>query len=88
MSKRLPQKENKSNPARSISGAIGGPSTGHGMNYQIDYGVFKTLDLISRALSAPHKPWAIRIEPRAVSQGALTRWDIGFEPPENLLKQN
>jgi tetratricopeptide (TPR) repeat protein len=56
------------------------------MNYQINYAVFKSLDLMSRALSAPHKPWAVRLEPRAVSGGSLTRWDIGIEPPEKFAE--
>ena len=86
MSKGLLKNKSKSKSPQSISGATGGPSTGHGMNYQINYGVFKALDLMSRALSAPHKPWAIRIEPRAISGGILTRWDLGIEPPEKFAE--
>jgi hypothetical protein len=70
----------------SESGATGGASTNRGLIYQFDYGVFKTLDLICHALSAPHKRWAIRIEPRAASKGSLTRWDLGTEPPEKYFE--
>jgi integrase len=50
------------------------------MNYQLDYAVLKTLGLISRYLSAPHKNWAIRVEPRAGSATAATQWDLGADP--------
>ena len=70
MAKRLPQAADKVKGAQSVSGATGGPSTGHGMNYQIDYAVYRALDVISRSLGAPHKQWTIRIEPRAVSKEA------------------
>ena len=66
---------------------MGGPSTGAGMNYQIDYDVHRALDVISRSLSAPHKQWAIRIEPRAVSKEALIRWDLAIDSPEELLSE-
>jgi len=86
MAKRLPQAADKVKGAQSVSGATGGPSTGHGMNYQIDYAVYRALDVISRSLGAPHKQWTIRIEPRAVSKEALTRWDLAIDPPEELIE--
>ena len=43
------------------------------MNYEIDYAVLKVLDLLSRYLSAPHKGWAIGVEPRAASPSSIRR---------------
>ena len=56
------------------------------MNYQTKYGVFVTLDLISRALNAPHKLWTIRIEPRSVEGSVPTAWDLGFDLPDSLVE--
>jgi len=86
MAKRLPKAANKVKGSPNVSGATGGPSTGHGMNYQIDYAVYRALDMISRSLCAPHKLWTIRIEPRAVSSEVLTRWDLAIDPPEELIE--
>jgi hypothetical protein len=86
MAKRLPKAANQVQGSPSVSGATGGPSTGHGMNYQIDYAVYRALDVISRSLCAPYKQWTIRIEPRAVSKEALTRWDLAIDPPEELIE--
>jgi tetratricopeptide (TPR) repeat protein len=72
--------------ARGVPGAVGGPSTGRGMNYQIDYAVLKAIDLIARYLCAPHKGWAIRIEPRAGRHAAATQWDLGIDPPGSLVE--
>ena len=47
----------------SASGAVGGPGTGAGLNYQIDLAIEETLDCISRALCAPHRVWEVKLEP-------------------------
>src|SRR5438132_1698392 len=86
MAKRVPKAAHKVQGSPSVSGATGGPSTGHGMNYQIDYAVYRALDVISRSLWAPHKQWTIRIEPRAVSPEGFTRWDLAIDPPEELIE--
>jgi hypothetical protein len=86
MARKSSHKPNLSSTPKSISGAVGGPSTGRGLNYQVNYSIFRTIDFISRALCAPHKVWMIRIEPRAPSQGKLTRWDISTEPPEKYFE--
>src|SRR5690348_9560573 len=71
--------------AHGVPGAVGGPSTGRGVNYQIHYAVLKALDLISRSLCVPHKGWAIRVEPRAGVGAGATQWDLGIEPPGSLV---
>jgi len=68
------------------SGARGGPSTGHGLNYQIDFATRDTLDYMSRALCAPHRIWEVRIEPRVTTSDELTSWDIGFNPDDSLFE--
>lgn len=68
------------------SGARGGPSTGHGLNYQIDFAIRDTLDYMSRALCAPHRIWEVRIEPRVTTSAELTSWDIGFDPDDSLFE--
>lgn len=65
-----------------MSGAVGGPSTGHGMAYQVDYAVWQALNLISDALCSYQKGLQIVIEPRAISETGITRWDIGLQPED------
>src|SRR5690348_19107 len=76
----------RSKPARGLPGAVGGPGTGRGMNFQTDYVVLKARDLISRRLTSPQKYRAIRIEPRVGRQGSATQWDLGIDPPGSLIE--
>lgn len=67
------------------SGATGGPSTGHGVSYQIQYSILRALEMISRQLAIPTKHYSILIEPRATDAGGgVTRWDIGELPSKNF----
>src|SRR4051812_42544306 len=75
-----------SRPAHRTPGAVGGPSTGRGLNYQLYYAVLKSLALISHSLCIPHHKWAIRIEPRAGSGSGTTQWDLGIDPPASLIE--
>jgi tetratricopeptide (TPR) repeat protein len=68
------------------SGAVGGPSTAHGIGYQVDYAIWRSLDLISRALAVPHKNWTIRMEPRVVEGEEPTCWDVGINSPDALFE--
>lgn len=70
----------------SASGAKGGPSTGHGLNYQIDLAIELTLDYMFRSLGAPHKSWNVRIEPRIAGSDGLVAWDFGFEPDDEWFE--
>lgn len=68
--------------SRSISHALGGPSTSRGRDYQIDYAVYRALRLIIGHFAAPHKHAGIALEPRVVdaATGAVSAWDILTEP--------
>ncbi|HEY0152687.1 MAG TPA: hypothetical protein VGB92_11875 [Longimicrobium sp.] len=70
---------------KQVSGAVGGPATGMGMNYQMRYALVRLLDLISRALAAPLSNASVRMERRAVAGNNVTRWDIGIETNPALL---
>jgi tetratricopeptide (TPR) repeat protein len=80
----LPKKTSKSSKTvtsdRIPSGAAGGPSTGRGMNYQIEYATLLALDLIVKALSSPLKNWKLSFEPRDVGLFGVTCWDLGVQP--------
>lgn len=84
----MASRSNKKTLARkaSASGAKGGPSTGHGLNYQIDLVIQHTLEYMSRGLYAPHRDWTVRIEPRVVGPHDLVAWDFGFDPDENSFE--
>ena len=71
---------------RAISGAVGGPSTGAGLNYQINYAVLRALRLFPEVLTFPLRNPYIRVEPRAITDGEVTRWDLGFEDPWELAE--
>jgi tetratricopeptide (TPR) repeat protein len=81
MTKRSAKKGSAKRP--STSGAKGGPSTGHGLNYQIDLAIQHTLEFISRGLDAPHRDWTVKIEPRVVGPHSLIAWDLSFDPDQN-----
>lgn len=68
------------------SGAVGGPSTGAGLNYQIDYAVFRLLQLFPQVLSFPVLNHSVRIEPRVPLKDADIRWDLGFDEPKELAE--
>jgi hypothetical protein len=80
-----PRNEKQKKRNLPVSGAVGGPATGHGIKYQIDYAVRQALELISRALSAPHIPWVIWMEPRVI-ETHTTKWDLGTEPPSVFIE--
>ncbi len=79
-----PKKSSTASPAK--SGAVGGPSTGHGVAYQIDYAVFLALEAMSQCLAIPTKQWLVRVEPRAFDLYGITRWDFGISPPDCLFE--
>ena len=69
-----------------VSGAVGGPSTGHGMNYQNLYAVLRALDLIDRCLATPYRAFTISIEPRTPFDGKPTAWDIRTQPDDSFYE--
>jgi len=56
--------EPKKNAEPVVSGAVSGPSTGAGLNYQINYALLRVLRLFPEVLSFPIRNPFIRIEPR------------------------
>jgi hypothetical protein len=86
MPERLMQKIKAGKHSRSASGAVGGPATGHGINYQINYGVFRALDLMLKVLSEPLSSPDICIEPRILSERGATKWDLEINPPGSLVE--
>lgn len=70
---------------KSESGLIGGPSTFRGVTYEVDLGVYLSLEQISLSLADPFTPRTITMEPRT-STPNVTRWDIQTEPPPKLFE--
>ncbi len=68
------------------SGAVGGPATGAGLDYQVDFATFQALDRISRALVNPIEDGEISIEPRVVAPAGITCWDVRVAPPDTLTE--
>ncbi len=69
------------------SGAVGGPSTGSGLNFQVDLAIRHTLDAISQALAAPVGNFQISMEPRIVAGAKnVTCWDIRRSDPERVTE--
>jgi hypothetical protein len=58
-----------------VSDRVGGPSNARGLNYQVDWAILKTLELIATAKNAPQKSCVITIEPRIVAE-STTAWDV------------
>jgi hypothetical protein len=67
--------------APTVSGAVGGPSTGAGLSYQINCALLRLLQLFPEVLSLPARNPAIRLEPRELDGATVTRWDAGFATP-------
>lgn len=67
------------------SGASGGPGNFQGTNYQIDYAILKTLELIDECLAAPHISFSITMERREISPGE-TAWDFSVNPADLLVE--
>lgn len=68
------------------SGAVGGPAAGSGLNFQVDFAIRHALDAISSALADPLTDFQIAVEPRLVTGGHDTRWDIRRSHPERLTE--
>jgi tetratricopeptide (TPR) repeat protein len=70
-----------------FSGAAGGPATFKGTAYQTEYAIYRTLELITRALATPTMNLSIGMEPRSLHQGDSTEWDISIaEPRLNVVE--
>jgi tetratricopeptide (TPR) repeat protein len=72
--------------SRIASAASGGPGTFRGCDYQIEYAILQSLNLISQHLYEPLKSFAITLEARVVNSQSVTRWDIQIEPPLTVIE--
>lgn len=79
-------KPNKTLSKPVVSGATGGPGTGAGLNYQINYAVLRLLKLFAEFFARPLGNPSVQIEPRAINDLGVTRWDLGFENLEELVE--
>jgi tetratricopeptide (TPR) repeat protein len=68
------------------SGAVGGPGTGAGLNFQVDFAVLQCLEKISQALVNPLDQSEISMEPRLVSGKSVTCWDVRTIPPDTATE--
>jgi hypothetical protein len=64
---------------------VGGPSTIRGINYQINFAILKTLELLGRAKSSPLQRFSVTLEARFVGE-AVTAWDVRSSPPDVLTE--
>ena len=68
---------------RTSSGAAGGPATGSGINFQVDFAIRQTLVAISQTLADPLADLQISLEPRLVATDrSATSWDVRLSHPE------
>ena len=70
-----------------LSGAVGGPATGSGLNFQVDFAIGQALDAISQALTDPIGNFQISMEPRILtSDRHVTRWDVRLSHPDRVTE--
>ena len=75
------------NKKATLSGAVGGPGTGSGLNFQVDFAIRQALEAISQALADPIQDFQISMEPRVVTtNGNVTRWDVRLSHPERVTE--
>jgi len=67
------------------SGAVGGPGTGR-ISYQVDAAIWRALQAISEAALLPLTERYISVEPRLISEGSTTTWDIGLKPDDEIIE--
>ena len=69
------------------SGAVGGPATAAGLNFQVDFAILQVLEAISRVLTNPLVDLQISMEPRVVTgDGNVTCWDVRLSHPERVTE--
>ena len=77
----------KANVKGSIeSGATGGPSTIHGVDYQLKVAVYEGYRMMAEILAAPVRDLSISLEARNIHEEGVTRWDVGLGLPSRLLE--
>src|SRR5207247_1120795 len=77
----------KTNRRKTQSGAVGGPGTGGGLNFQVDFGVLHALEAISFALVNSLEQPEVAMEPRIVSgETHVTCWDVRTSYPNKVTE--
>ena len=83
----LENKKNIKDRRISRSGAVGGPGTGAGLNFQVDFAILQALEAISQALAGSLEDLQISMEPRIVTgDGNVTCWDVRLSHPERVTE--
>ena len=83
----LDKKKNIKDRRITQSGAVGGPGTGAGLNFQVDFAILQALEAISQALADPLEDLQISMEPRVVTgDGDVTCWDVRLSHPERVTE--
>lgn len=77
---------NRRNKGRAPSGAVGGPATGAGLDYQVEFAIYQALDRISRYLVNPLEDGEISMESRLVTAAGVTCWDVRLTPPDTVTE--
>ena len=71
----------------SRSGAVGGPGTGAGLNFQVDFAILQALEEISQTLAGSLEDLRVSMEPRIVTgDGNVTCWDVRLSHPERVTE--
>ena len=69
------------------SGAVGGPGTSAGLNFQVDFAILHALEAISQLFADPLEARQISMEPRVVTgDGNVTCWDVRLSHPERVVE--
>lgn len=71
---------------QSQSGAVGGPGSAAGFNFQVDFAILQALEKISHALVNPLEQGKISMEPRLLTPKSVTCWDVLTDPPNTVTE--
>ena len=83
----MPKKKGSKDRRPTTSGAVGGPGTGSGLSFQVDFAIRQALEAISHALADPIEELRISMEPRVVTgERDVTCWDVGLSHPERVTE--
>ena len=83
----MPKKKGRKDRRPTPSGAVGGPGTGSGLSFQVDFAIRQALEAMSHALADPIEEFRISMEPRVVTgERDVTCWDVGLSHPERVTE--
>ena len=83
----MPNKKQSKDRRPTLSGAVGGPGTGSGLSFQVDFAIRHALEAISQALADPIEDFLISMEPRVVTgERTATCWDVRLSHPDRVAE--